>query len=375
MKKIFSILLTVATLLSSSTISYAKTGDVVGKIYSTDIKAYINGVWVDSYNIGGKTVVIVEDITNQFAYADDIRTLVIWDFAPSNLVGTKKTQVQKSGVPVGKIYETDIKTIFRGKELTAYSLNGKMAIEIEELGNDNTFSDIGGKYVWNAEERTISLEMMYRYSSKLHDMLREKTLNMVIEEKDSKLVADFVPVAITNGSVLGGGVLPDNTIVPVYYGEDIIGYRCRFPDMELFHGEDGKYTLEKKEQQVGTDYYYLDKIAKIIENAVPVIPTAEEWQTNYEHNMCTIKQRFETDEYLLLYMTQPTTHGGTQILTKFDKKTGEEEYYNRHFKSVSLYGQMYFENVRIDEENEKVYLHYDFDYVIDLKTDEVTTIN
>lgn len=375
MKKILPVLLAIVALLSFNTVSFAKTGDVVGKIYSTDIKAYINGVWVDSYNIGGKTVVIIEDITNQFAYADDIRTLVIWDFAPGNLVGTKKTQSQKPGIPVGKIYETDIKTIFRGKELKAYSLNGKMAVEIEELGNDNEFSDIGGKYIWNANERTISLEMMYRYSSKLHDILREKTVNMVIEEKDGKLVADFAPVAITNGSILGGGILPDNSILPVYYKDDIIGYRCRFPDIELVHGEGGKYTLEKREYQASTDYYYVDKIVKIVENAVPVVPTSEEWLTYKEQNMCTIKQKFETDEYLFAYMSQPTTHGGTQILEKFDKSTGETEYYNKHFKSVSLYGQMYFEDVRIDEENEKVYLHYDVDYVIDLKTDEVTAIN
>jgi len=371
-KKITAIVLETILLLTFSLIpAYAKNGDVVGNIYSTDIKAYINGVWVDSYNIGGKTVVIVEDITNQFAYVDDLRTLVIWDFAPENLMETKKTSSQKSGKIVGKIYETDIKTIFRGKELTAYSLNGKMAIEIEELGRDNEFSDIGGKYVWNEQDRTISLEMMYRYSSKLHDILREKTLNMVINEKDGKFVAEFESVAIANGSVLGLKVLEDDAIVPVYYENDIIGYRCRFPDLELVHGEDGKYTLEKREHQVSTDYYYIDKITEIIENVEPVIPTAQEWQTYYEQNMCTIKQKFETDEYLFLYMTQPTTHGGTQILTKFDKATGEEEYYNKHFKSVSLYGHMYFENVIIDEENEKIYLHYDFDYVIDLNTDEV----
>ena len=222
MKKSATIILSILMMLSTNIITYAKTGDVVGKIYSTDIKAYINGVWVDSYNIGGKTVVIIEDITNQFAYADDIRTLVIWDFAPSNLVGTKKTAAQKPGTVLGKIYETDIKTIFRGKELTAYSLNGKMAIEIEELGNDNEFSELGGKYIWNAEERTISLEMIYRYSSKLHDILREKTLNMVINEKDGKQVAEFVSAPITNGSILGGGVLPDNSMIPVYYENDII---------------------------------------------------------------------------------------------------------------------------------------------------------
>ncbi len=375
MKKIISLSLLIVMLFSMNVSILAKNGDVAGNIFSTDIMAYINGVCVDSYNIGGKTVVIVEDITNQFAYADNIRTLVIWDFAPSNLVGRKITNKQKSGAAVGKIYETDIKTIFRGKELTSYSLNGKMAIEIEELGDDNAFSNIGGKYIWNAEERTIRLEMMYRYSSKLHTILREKTLNMVLNEKDGKITAEFVPEAIRNGSVLGGGVLADNSIVPVYYEDDIIGYRCRFPDLELIHGENGKYTLEKRENQVSTDYYYIDKIVKIIENAVPVIPTAEEWQTYQEQNMCTIKQRFETDEYLFLHMTQSTTHGGTQILTKFDKSTGYEEYYNKNFKSVSLHGQMYFEDVKIDEENEKVYLHYDIDYVIDLKTDEVKAIN
>lgn len=375
MKKVVSLILSVLMLSSINVVSYAKTGDVVGKIYSTDIKAYINGVCVDSYNIGGKTVVIVEDITNQFAYADDIRTLVIWDFAPEYLVKTNKTSSQTPGKVVGKIYETDIKTIFRGKELTSYSLNGKMAIEIEELGCDNRFSDIGGKYIWNPDDRTICLEMMYRYSSELHDILREKTLNMVIEEKEGKYVAEFVPVAITNGSILGGGILPDNSIVPVYYEDEIIGYRCRFPDIELVHGEGGRYTLEERNYQASTDYYYIDNIAKIIENAVPVTPTAQEWVTYKEQNMCTIKQKLETDEYLFVYMSQPTTHGGTHILEKFIKSTGETEYYNKHFKSVSLYGQMYFENVTIDEVNEKVYLHYDVDYVIDLKTDEVKPIS
>ena len=109
-KKIMILSLTAILLLVfSGMTTYAKTGDIAGNIYSTDIKAYINGVCVDSYNIGGKTVVIVEDITNQFAYADDVRTLVIWDFAPGNLVGTKKSSSQKSGKVVGKIYETDIR--------------------------------------------------------------------------------------------------------------------------------------------------------------------------------------------------------------------------------------------------------------------------
>lgn len=369
MKRITTIIILCLTLFTTK--AYAKTGDVVGNIYSTDIKAYINGVQVESYNIGGKTCVVVEDITNQFAYADDIRTLTIWDFAPEYLISKKITYTKKSGIPVGKIYETDIKTYFRGNKLTAYSLNGKMAIAIEELGNDNTFSDIGGKYIWNEEERTINLEMMYRYSSKLHDMLREKTLNMVINEKDGKLVAEFVPVAITNGSILGGGIRPDNSIIPVFYENEIIGYQGRFPYMELIHGEDNKYTLIENEYQESVDYYYLDKISKIITSFSPVKPTSEEWLTYYEQNLYTVKQKFETDEYVFLYMSQPNTHGGTHFLVKIDKEIGEPIHYDSAFKSVSLYGQKYFEDVVVDEQNEKVYLHYDYDYVIDLKTNEV----
>ena len=369
MKRITTIIILCLTLFTTK--AYAKTGDVVGNIYSTDIKAYINGVQVESYNIGGKTCVVVEDITNQFAYADDIRTLTIWDFAPEYLISKKITYTKKSDIPVGKIYETDIKTYFRGNKLTAYSLNGKMAIAIEELGNDNTFSDIGGKYIWNEEERTINLEMMYRYSSKLHDMLREKTLNMVINEKDGKLVAEFVPVAITNGSILGGGIRPDNSIIPVFYENEIIGYQGRFPYMELIHGEDNKYTLIENEYQESVDYYYLDKISKIIASFSPVKPTSEEWLTYYEQNLYTVKQKFETDEYVFLYMSQPNTHGGTHFLVKIDKEIGEPIHYDSAFKSVSLYGQKYFEDVVVDEQNEKVYLHYDYDYVIDLKTNEV----
>ena len=45
--------------------------------------------------------------------------------------------------------------------------------------------------------------------------------------------------------------------------------------------------------------------------------------------------------------------------------------YARDFESVSLHGEKIFEDVRIDRENEKVYLHYDVDYVIDLKTGEM----
>jgi len=370
-KTVFSIILMIMAAVFSEVSAWAATGDVIGSIYSTDIMASINGVWVESYNIGGKTVVIIEDITSQYAYSDASRTLAIWDLAPQELNTGGKISNKRPGTRIGRIYETDIKTIFRGKEIKSYSLNGKMAVEIEDLGCDNEFSNIGGKYIWNEKERTISLEVIHRYTSEIHDILRDKGVNMVINQKDGKLVAEFVPVAITNGSILGGGTVSDNSMSEVLYNGEVIGYKCKFPNMELtfdgFLRPDGFWT--------DVDYYYADKIKAAISDISPILPTAEDWVTYYEQNMYVIKERFETDEYMFLYMTLATPHGGSQWLMKFDKTTCETISYNGEFNSVSLYGAKIFEHVKVDEKSEKVYLHYDYDYVIDLKTDEVKAYN
>ena len=47
MKKVISVILSLAMILTISTSVFATNGDVVGHIYSTDIRAYINGVEVN----------------------------------------------------------------------------------------------------------------------------------------------------------------------------------------------------------------------------------------------------------------------------------------------------------------------------------------
>ena len=59
MKKLLSLILVFLFLNSVSAVSAAET--VVGNIYSTDILAYVNGKQIDSYNIGGKTAIFVDD--------------------------------------------------------------------------------------------------------------------------------------------------------------------------------------------------------------------------------------------------------------------------------------------------------------------------
>ena len=121
---------------------------------------------------------------------------------------------------------------------------------------------------------------------------------------------------------------------------------------------------------------YTEIIEDIISEYEPVKLTADDWMNYLNRSaLMTVKEKFETDEYIFLYAFFAHSHGGTQGLIKLNKTDGIRIDYDDSFESVSFYGQKYFEDVRIDKENEKVYLHYDVDYVIDLKTDEIKAID
>ena len=375
MKKVITVILTAVILAAVPSVVFASNGDIAGTIYSTDIKACINGVWVDSYNIGGRTAVVVEDITSQYMYSDALRTLIIDDLSPENLVTGGKSYSQKPGVPVGKIYETDIKTYFRGKQLTSYSLNGKMAVVIEELGADSNvnFSEIGGRYTWNAENRTISLECVYRYPYSLRNILSEKRLNMRIKGENGLLWAEFVNTIYNHGNIVHEVEKSDNSMYVVLYNDgnnkpEIIGYLCSFPEMKF---ENGTVVT----QQSSVDYFYMDKLSDILSGIKSAPMTYEDWMRYYEYYGYSIIEELETDDYHFLYMGIGLPSGGTQCLKKVNKKDGTVVDYSERFESISANGGKRFENVSIDSENEKVYFHYDFDYVIDLKTDDVKQYN
>ncbi len=366
MKKAVSIILCVVLLMSGAG-ALAANGDIAGRIYATDIKTCINGVWVDSYNIGGKTVVIVEDITNQHQYWDSIRTLEIYDFNPERLVSGENSNNKKPGTVLGNIYETDIKTYFRGKKLESYSLDGKMAVVVEELGNDNTFSEIGGRYVWSESLRTLNLELMHCYPYSMRNMMEDKGYNIILTENDGVLEAQPVKAPLTGGYILCEKETPDNSIIPVTYKGETIGYRCSFSMLVVEEDEDGIYGA--KERQTPVEYYYVDKVEDMIFEAGVVTPTAEDWLNYFKnHTLSSIKDSFETDEYLFLYMFSSYFMSGSDRLIKINKADGTKIEYQDF---VGTENDKRFDNVEIDRENEKVYFTYDKDYVINLKTDEV----
>lgn len=347
----------------------AANGDVAGNIYSTDIRANINGVWVDSYSIDGKTVVVLEDITSNYRYYDDIRTLTCGRFDKDDLNEGENMTAQTPGTVIGKIYETDIKTYIGGQSVPCYALDGKMAVAIEDLGNDGEFSDVGGKYVWNADERTITLEFAYNNSP--FDILEEKHLN--IEMDYDTLTADLVSEPIVYGGMSARGNTEFDDRADITYKGEVICRTFKLQRISVYNNN-GVHTLE--DDGVERIYYYdIDKIKELTSDIEPAQPTYQDWLNYFKLNtLSTEKELFETDDYIFIYMYFSHSHGGTEGLIKIDKHDGTRIDFDKNFESVSAWGQKYFEDVVIDRDNEKVYLHYDVDYVIDLKTDKIITI-
>ena len=159
-----------AVLVSAAPAAYAAVGDVAGEIYSTDILAVVNGEPMASYNIGGRTAVIAEELDTggygfRHSYNDAERTLYIESGSNTN-VGDVSVERGKVGEVVGNIYETDIKVICNGHEVPGYNIGGKTAVVIEDLGTpDGTsaneqygYTKYLCNFTWDNDTRTVTLD-------------------------------------------------------------------------------------------------------------------------------------------------------------------------------------------------------------------------
>ncbi len=358
MKKI--LILTATIILMCASAVSAKTGDVIDHIYSTDIKAYINGVQIPSYCLDGKTAFIIEDITDNYTYNDSLRTLscmMYWLNAESYDV-----KPDTVGRVLGDVYETDIVTYFRGTKIPCFALNGKMAVAIEDVGDDRKWSEYGAKYTWDAQNRTISLDVIFDNQFEARKLAEEKEINVFI----NNYVAEVEKNSIN--SDWSAQYYNETGIHEITYNGTVIGYEHSFGTINFFESEPDKWEIVLSDAgQVR--WFDLPLFAELIDSQPVHMATVDEWLEYFKMNMaCTIKDSLEKDDYIFLYMSQGTPHGTNQFLVRIDKETGDDVWYSSEFESVSLHGTKIFENVVIDKENEKVTFHYDVDYIIDLKT-------
>lgn len=354
----------------------AAVGDVIGHVYSSDIRTCIDGIWVNSYNIGGKTAIIVEDLAH-VNYYDDIRTLII----DSEFRGFESPEgtsdfPKKIGHVLGDIYETDIRTYYKAAELPCFSLGGKMAVCVEDFAANLYYSpNTHYQYTWNPEERTVIVETMdFRYGT-FRDILDEKRLNAYFDVDSSTV--EFESDPISYGQIRYNGTAEAGQTF-TYNGTPI----CRViehDDYRVITREDGSHFVDKSYTH---RHFYYDETGladRALRDFEAVYPTYEENLAYYDYNdpswMMSLEDSFKTDEYGLFYFYQANAHGGREILMKFPKPYGDAIDYSAQFEYRPPYYTMRLEQIRIDRENETVTLKYAGNYYrIDLKTDEITQI-
>ncbi len=407
MKKALLFPIAAAAVMLGALTAGAHTGDVIGHIYSTDIRAYINDTEVPAYNIGGRTVVIAEDLLSSTEYHDEFRTLLVGDFYPNALNSGSNATDGGSGRIIGDIYETDIKTYMYDKELPAYNLNGKTAVAIEDLGGFKEYNDLGGRYFYDDDTRTLKLDILYSNFPDAMTMLFDNTADVTysLSEDKTHITAEYAPadkfsvggntteteelIAFLNEQ--GNGMIP---VTAMINGEEKqIGWNFthstknyyqtgyRTPDGGFTDGYGYRFTGEETEvyelRDEKTNFYFIytdvaKDAAKDLEH--PALTKREEVEKDWWlHHWNKINDKLETDDYTFIYAGfYGLPHGGASENLLRIENDGTYRDYAKEFESVSLYGQKTFDNVTIDKENEKCYFRYDKDYVIDLKTGEMT---
>ncbi len=176
LRKLF-LLLAVSMIFGTS--ASAKVGDAIGNIYTTDIMADVDGMPIKSYNIGGRTAVVIEDLRDYGFYVEwnsEKRSLTVKTEYKPVKVPTYNHVKKTPGKIAGKIYETDIKVTVNGIEVPSFNLGGITAVAIEDMvdlegeryshdgnshqGMDRYYADTGMYYVWYGDARRISLNTL-----------------------------------------------------------------------------------------------------------------------------------------------------------------------------------------------------------------------
>lgn len=147
----------------------AKTGDIAGTYYATDIVTTLNGFPIEAINIGGNTLIDAEAMAYygfSVTWLPETRCLDITSFGePHEMRPAAKGNARPVGAALGRYYETDIITSLDGEPITAYNIGGRTFLHAEEMAK------LGYLVKWDGNARTLEitspLQAGFVYSIKL----------------------------------------------------------------------------------------------------------------------------------------------------------------------------------------------------------------
>lgn len=253
MKRITAVFVVIALMICTAPAS-AKSGGVVGKYYSTDIRTFLNGAEIDSINIGGQTLISAEDMEyHSFSvYWDgEARTLDIYQTASEDSgppPAVKKSNT-KPGSVLGNYYETDIVTRLDGRPITAYNIGGRTYIHAERM------REWGYAVIWSEADRTLTITSpghgSFVYTVSLSQGSRPDT---DASEGDGE---GAFAISYENGRLTGRG---DAALFDSSLGCDGTEYTIR---MSFYQYQGLFYSLKLQELLNGMCYWQYDR--KIVE--------------------------------------------------------------------------------------------------------------
>lgn len=202
-KCICCLLITLAMLFCAIPINAAT---VIGSVLTTDIKAYINGCEVPSYNIDGNIVVVGQDLRSygfNVVYDNNTRTSYIsYDGSGTwTPIAPSIENSQSIGTKVMDVYQSDISVSVNGNKVACYNVGGKMAFRFAEL-------KVFGNYSYDNETRSANLWV---------DETKSNEIDNVSAVASSSFANDFENIYIdesgnlifelSNGSVINAGAV------------------------------------------------------------------------------------------------------------------------------------------------------------------------
>lgn len=158
-KKLIGATLAFSIMCPFTNVFAANVGDKIEKVLSTDIVTYIEGVQVPSFNIAGRTAVIVENLNAmglpfEVWYDDSTRTLSISEGSG----GTRdyfhfsdNNSDAPIGTPIMDVLFTDIETFYQGKKLESFNIGGFTCVYATDL------ADLYGRYTFNESTRAVDI--------------------------------------------------------------------------------------------------------------------------------------------------------------------------------------------------------------------------
>lgn len=290
----------IATTLMSCAVLHALAADAEEPqpIYSTDILTMLDGRPIQGYNIGGRTLIPLDDLGNYgftVTYDDSVRTLLVnkTHEAPQDTVPEVEQGV--GGNIIGYTVGTDIEAFVNGHYINTYVVDGKLAAVAEELGDRTEYNSYGFEHsmynmecVYSNDDRTLSIntnppgETSYEEKlNKLYEYMQENLQYTLthIEEKEGEYDVVFLEQnnyderKITHILLLyhNGLYIDISSILDSVYGFGRFPYRTVFNGQisedkthVLFYGERYRPTGMRSAEFIEDGNYSVDLYSGIV---------------------------------------------------------------------------------------------------------------